>query len=386
MGMPKYTGKRDFVDFKVYEASKDYLKNEKTPVNSWKGPAPETIHSKLPQQPPAPLDKIFGDFFKHLWVRAEQPIGPARGNFLAQTRQPQPGTPSTAPYQRIPSPTVPVPKAVNPLPAFPKLPANPPAPMPGRLPPPPPPPRPVNPAAIHPNFTPHLQGIAQDWDLHRKLERFTGYTFRGDRRDPWKIFQAGGFKPSSTRDDNDFIKNAVYDQFCAYMIRRFQKDLRHIDREDFLKIVQKVATTPSDREVFHFYAGWRELAKGEEQHIGRMVANETFKAYISTTRAIDVAKAFGKSGWVYCVLVNGGFVVPDPGKHEWTKLFGESEIAVPNGLPWENVVAFRATDAYGKFDIHSHLYIREGLDRKEPKAFETISKLMSGKNQEAKKT
>lgn len=383
----KHKGPGRFADLDAWEPASKYAQEEQVGLKAWSGPAPAPIGSNA-RLAPAPLEQIFGDLLKHLWVAAEAPTGPRAGNFLAQTRQAQPGLPQAAPYRPMVAPTVinphaPVP-GQRPLPAYPNVPAHA-RPAAPRL-PPPPPPRPAPPPP--PNA--HLQGVARDWDLHKGLQRFSGYAFRGDHRDPSTIRTAGGFLPSSTRSDDGFIKGAVYDQFCNYMQRRFQKNLKAaMLPEKFLEVVRQSARTPADREAFRFYTAWRALAAAEELHLGRMVAQETLKAYISTTRAVPVAKGFAKRGttekgerplgWVYCVAVNGGFVVPDKQATYWTETFGEAEIAIPGIVPWADVVAARAVDYSGKFA--GDLHVRKGFNARDPNAFETIGKLMSGKKQ-----
>jgi hypothetical protein len=75
--------------------------------------------------------------------------------------------------------------------------------------------------------------------------------------------------------------------------------------------------------------------ENEAYHIGRMLANETLKGYISTTRSVTVATGFavggGGPGWVYVLQLCGGFLIDQVGKlaEEWVKLWTEQEIAFP---------------------------------------------------------
>lgn len=378
-------GASQYAQLDAWEPSTQYRKEEQRANVDWSGPAPAAIGTKTRVPPPPPLEAIFGNLFKRIWVHAQPTPARPQGNFLAQTRAPRPGAPAPAPYQRMVAPTVldPTvkPPAPRPLPAYPTLPSHPAPPRPGPLPPPPrsgPLPPPPAPAAV---TNAHLEGVARDWDLHKGLQRFVGYAFRGDARDPGTIRSAGGFLPSSTRNDDAFIMKAVYEQFCSYMWRRFQKDLKAtMSAQQFLDIVREVAKSPDDREAFSFYTTWRALVKSEELHLGRMLAQETLKSYISTTRAVTVAKGFAKSGgWVYSVAVNGGFVVPDKKASAWTQTFGEAEVAVANGIPWHAVAAARQMGTDGKFI--GDLYVRNGFEKIDPPAFETIFKLMSGKLQ-----
>jgi hypothetical protein len=90
----------------------------------------------------------------------------------------------------------------------------------------------------------------------------------------------------------------------------------------------KTVTSDEAKRVMMSFSIWRALADSEALHAGRMVASEALKGHISTTRAVSVAKHFAKAGgWVYMVLVQGGFLLPAKGKHVWTQIFGEQEIA-----------------------------------------------------------
>ena len=391
----KHKGPGQFADLDAWEPSPSYAKEEQVGIKAWSGPAPAAIGTKTRTSAPAPMEQIFGDLLKRIWVKAQATTTQPQQHFLAQNRQARPGMPIAQPYRPMVAPTVlnpgiPPPGA-RPLPAFPAAAKGPMPPRPQILPPPPaaraPPPA-AAPVAL-PNA--HLNGVAKDWELHKTLRRYTGYAFRGDHRDPSAIRSAGGFMPSATRNDDAFIKGAVYEQFCHYMQRRFQKDLKStVTPQQFLDIVRQSTKTSEDSEAFSFYTNWRAIVKSEELHLGRMLAQETLKAYISTTRAVPVAKGFAKRatdantgakflGWVYCVAVNGGFVVPDKGSISWTETFGEAEIAVAGGVPWHAVAAARAVDFTGKFvgDVH----VRKGFEKIDAQAFEPIFKLMSGKRQ-----
>jgi hypothetical protein len=112
-----------------------------------------------------------------------------------------------------------------------------------------------------------------------------------------------------------------------------------------------VATANSDeRRVLVNYFAWRSMTNYEAFHLGRMLADETLKGYISTTRAVTVARKFAKAnGWVYLTRVRGGFLVPDKGTgtgvlKEWVKKFGEQEVALPGTLKWKDVFGFRQVD------------------------------------------
>ncbi len=333
-------------DFNAWEPMSHYAKTEERGDVSWVGGDLPAIGTKTVVPPTKPLHVLFGDFFNHLWKRAEKPTGPQR-NFLAQTRV------ATTP-QRPYFPAV----AATQTPAFDMLPAN---------------------------ATQHLAGMASDWEIHKNLERFSGYAFRGDSRDPVALKAADGFCPPSTRNDDGYIKGAVYEQFCSYMQRRFGKDLKAaITADQFLALVRSTAPAPADKDTFVFYTTWRAIVKSEQFHLGRMLAEETLKGYISTTRAVTVAKGFAckresKAGWVYCVAVPSGIVVPSKNASQWTKIFGEQEIAMAGEIPWHGFAAARAVK-HGMFE--GNIFIRNNFEKIDPEAFKKICKLMSGEKQE----
>ena len=84
-------------------------------------------------------------------------------------------------------------------------------------------------------------------------------------------------------------------------------------------------------------------------------------------------------GWVYCLLERGGYLVPPKGKIEWTKLFGEQEVAFPGAISWENVVGCRKVNDQAMFE--GPVFLRPGFFKTDPKAAEQIYALLSGKKQ-----
>jgi hypothetical protein len=350
---PKNKGPAFGGDFEVWEPLRDYAKEEQEGNVAYDGPELPAITTKTTLPPVVPLSRLFGDLLERVWVKAETPTGPQR-NMLAQTRQAKAAGPQPTPYAPMVAPIEP--GAMNMLSADQKK---------------------------------HLTNLANDWDLHKNLERCSGYFFRGDGRDPDAIKSAGGFKPPASRQDDAYIKGVVYQQFCGYLRRRFNKDLQAtMTPDEFLAVVRETVRTEDARETMLFYTAWRAIVKREELHLGRMLAEEALKAYISTTKAVTVAKGFAdeaaarlpasKSGWVYCLAVLGGFVVPQKGATQWTRIFGEQEIASPRPIPWTGIAAARAVRDK-KFV--GDLYVRRGFDRIDPGPFETIFKLMSGKKQ-----
>lgn len=342
---PKKKGPAFGGDFDAWEPLTRYVKEEQLGNVAYNGPELPAITTKTALPPVVPLQALFGDLLERVWVAAQKPTGPQR-NFLAQTRRSN--APATRHYPLV-APTA--------SPALGMLPAD---------------------------KVKHLHNLANDWQLHKNLDRVSGYFFRGDGRAPDQIKTAGGFFPPSTRNDDAYIKGVVYEQFSSYMKRRFGKDLKTtVTPDQFLAIVRRSVLTDDARDTLHFYTAWRAIVEREEMHLGRMLAEEALKGYISTTRAVTVAKGFAckresKSGWVYCLAVLGGFVVPQKGKTQWTSIFGEQEVAACRPIPWTGVAAARAVQN-GKFV--GDIYIRSGFDRIDPGPFEKIFKLLSGKKQ-----
>lgn len=232
--------------------------------------------------------------------------------------------------------------------------------------------------------TPHLQGIATDWTEHLRIPIVAGYTFRGVKVDPEHVANDGGFKSYSMRNDDAYIQGAVYNQFQSYLKRRFNMDMP-IGAGEFLAMVKSdlASRTGVAKELFYLYSAWRAIAKTEELHIGRMVAEPAIKGYISTSKSIRIAKAFSifrdsvKPGWVYCVRVSG-FEIPPQFTHVWTSFFDEAEIAVPLVIPWQDVIAARRVLADGRFDPACGIVIRDDFLQSGSSAINRIIHAFSG--------
>jgi hypothetical protein len=227
-----------------------------------------------------------------------------------------------------------------------------------------------------------VASIGSDWKLHEKLERVNAYTFRGDTRNPAALMKANGFQPPLTRTDPHYVSNVIYTQFAAYMQRRLNMT---ISKTLFDDVYNKTVTSPADKRVMHDFFVWRSLVENEAFHAGIMLADETLKGYISTSRAVNVAKGFaGKgangNGFVYVTLVRGGFVIPEKGKHQWTSIFGEQEIAVPASVAWNEIFGYREVVA-GANMFTGPIYIRKGFSQRNREAFTQVCELLSGKKQ-----
>ncbi len=225
----------------------------------------------------------------------------------------------------------------------------------------------------------HLIGVAKDWAGMLTINRVVAYCFRGDTRDSNQIKTAGGFFPNSSRNDKDYLEGEVFNQFHAYMLRRFNLD---IDKDLYVQAIKK-SMDANAIKLFMEYSTWRALVSTEEMHLGRMLASEALKGYTSTTRAVTTAKKFATRGlkcpgYVYSLLVRGGYLVPPQGKMAWT-LYNEQEVAYPGPIPWLDVVGFRHVQANGMFD--GHIYLRTGLYKTDYQAADQIFALLSGKMQ-----
>jgi hypothetical protein len=224
---------------------------------------------------------------------------------------------------------------------------------------------------------PHLQGIANDWKTMNELPRVNAYTFRGDTRAPGVLANAGGFNPPNTRTDSYYVENVVKPAFTSYMKRRYGQAVS--DAEFTTAYSQAAPAGSEERRVVNNYFVWRVMVENEAFHLGRMLADEALKGYISTTRAVCVARAFAKeNGWVFLTRVRGGFLVPDRGTTVWTSIFGEQEIALPGTLKWKDVFGFRQVDAARKFI--GPIYFRKAFEAHRI-AFAQAYDLLSGKAQ-----
>jgi hypothetical protein len=227
----------------------------------------------------------------------------------------------------------------------------------------------------------HLQGVPTDWKTHDQLTRVSAYTLRGDTRDPETVKGHRGFQPPITRTDKYYVDTVIYPEFNGYMQRRFGTE---VSKDDFDRALVYTCCEDERRLLNNFFV-WRGLVEREAYHAGRMLASETLKGYISTTRSVKVAKSFAKkNGWVYVLLVKGGFVIPDKGSHYWTEEFGEQEIAFPGAVPWEGVFGFRHLEQNSS-KFTGPVYLRKGFKFRNPKAFTQVFELLSGKKQHSKK-
>ena len=188
-------------------------------------------------------------------------------------------------------------------------------------------------------------GHANDWDKIPGLERVNAYVFRGDKRSPKSVRNAGGFQPPSARTDDAYVQ-VIADKFVDYMKKRYGQTVQQGD------VVQYIKRKGPGGKVFTEYEMWRAILKGEEMNIGRMVQNEFMRGYISTSRNVQKAYSFVQQGSrdgsrepvnaVYALHSEGGFLLPNQKLHVHGTKEDECEISHPGPLPWTKVIGFRA--------------------------------------------
>src|SRR5262249_17961947 len=129
---------------------------------------------------------------------------------------------------------------------------------------------------------------ATDWKKIRELDRVNAYVFRGDKRRPTDIRAAGGFFPPSSRTDDAYL-SVIADRFIGYIKSRFGKD---VVADDVIRYIK--GQGPAGK-VFVEYEIWRAILDSEKFHIGRMVADEFLRGYISTSRNVRTALGFAQA-------------------------------------------------------------------------------------------
>ncbi|TCJ17188.1 hypothetical protein EZJ19_04345 [Parasulfuritortus cantonensis] len=346
-------GVHRYIEFGEYDPEGKYAGEEQEGNMSWSGGTLGYINSKS-KLPMLPLPPAMQKMLDHAWTAASPAAGASRSGVQmgghrqgVAVKQPAPG------YQKINTPAI-IAKADQ---GF-------------------------HNSQVASGAT-HLKStFATDWALHKGFDRVRAFTFRGDKRDPLAIKNAGGFKPPITRTDDWYVENVVYKQFSRWLKDRAGMD---ITWPQFRDAIQKSIPDQTMKQAVWHYGTWRMMVDLEQFHLGRMLAEEAMKGFISTTRAVTVAKGYASNsstaGWVYVTRIDGGYVVPDQAKHQWTTIFGEQEIAMPGAVTWENVMGFRQVTkgAFPKFT--GPIYLRDHFVSEEKDAAEKVYKLLSGKKQ-----
>ncbi|HEY4029427.1 MAG TPA: hypothetical protein VGM25_03720 [Caulobacteraceae bacterium] len=245
-------------------------------------------------------------------------------------------------------------------------------------------PAPKQEALYHPHVNPLTQfnddphAFARDWGYTNTIERTNAVTFRGDSRPPnWVISKDMGFFPPNAREDDFYLYGVVFGKFKDYMKRRYDRD---ISMADYVSALSGTAPSAEAKTVLVNYMMWRKICEGEAFHLGRMVADEALKGYISTSRALPMSVYFATgratkpSGWVYVTQVKGGFIVPTL-KNYWGT--HEQEIANWGPIRAADIVGFQKVALSG--DGLSPIYIRPTFRKTEPKAFRKVFDTLSHK-------
>jgi hypothetical protein len=223
-------------------------------------------------------------------------------------------------------------------------------------------------------------GVATDWKKIPELARVNAYAFRGDKRRPTEIRASGGFHPPSSRTDDRYV-TVTAERFVKYMKDRFGKD---VDQDE---VVRYIKGQGAAGKAFVEYEIWRSILDSEKMHVGRMVADEFMKGFISTTRNVDVAYSFAvdasEDGYksptftVYAVHSNAGFLLPPLTQHVHGSKQNEAEIAHPGSIPWLQVMAFRSGMNYDFVDdrliYHGKVvFVRRGFRQADPRGFSEV--------------
>lgn len=364
----------------AFEALKpgDYAAREQVGIMNHSGPSLDYVPVKDGKSyPHPPLDDKVERLIESSWKWAQPKDGATRGWVQAgghrAPARPMPPLPPLPGQARAMPPLPPLPGQVSTMPPLPKLPQR-------------------GPDTFHSapaidfgakgTLAPHLKSLVpQDWSIMRQIPRVSAYAFRGDTRDPVKIQSAKGFNPPISRNDDYYVENVIFKHFAAYAKAKLNVDLQ---LADFKKLIQQAIPDPQDRVTFAYYNMWRSQVARESLHLGRMLAQEDLKGYISTTKSVAVAKGFARDGgYVYLMRVASGFLVPGKNSgNEWTKIFGEEEIASPFPIPWDDIMGYRKvkrTPVGLKFD--GPVFLRRGFKAADSTGFETCFKLLSGKQQ-----
>jgi hypothetical protein len=219
-----------------------------------------------------------------------------------------------------------------------------------------------------------IQGVAKDWCRMQEFKRVEGYAFRGDKRDPLTVRSKGGFHPPAVRTDDYYLDNVVIPNFQRYVKDRFGED-----NLDVTAMRNYIKGSGASGMTFVRYECWRAMLQQEALHLGRMMASEFLKGYVSTTRSTSIAKAFAlQNGWVYVLYVKGAFLIGGKGSHDWIR-FGEQELAMPDAVPWNLVFGFREVGMDLKFT--GPLYLRKHFHGQHKDSFDKVFELLSGKKQ-----
>jgi hypothetical protein len=206
------------------------------------------------------------------------------------------------------------------------------------------------------------RGMATDWDKIPGLKRVNAYAFRGDRRSVRAVKAANGFHPPSSRTDAYYVQ-LIAQRFAGYLKERYNKDVSPDE------VVAYIGKDKQNGLKWVEYEMWRSILEREKFHIGRMVANEFLRGYISTSRDVMQSRGFLAMGSspprsaLYVVHTEGGFLLPPRAQHVHGFGGNEAEIAHPGPIPWRKVLAFRTYMGFGLGAPSKILFVRKGAVR-----------------------
>src|SRR5262245_11688321 len=166
-------------DFWQYNPDGAYVNQEEEGNKAWTGGTLPYIATKS-GQPVASLPSALQNLLQNAWQAANRSAGTVRSQIvqLGSHRVRSAATPQLA-YQKL---TVPPTKSAA--------------------------------HNLQVSVAPHLKtAFAQDWQVHKALDRVRAVAFRGDKRGPADIKKAGGFNPPITRSDDAYLESCVYPQF-----------------------------------------------------------------------------------------------------------------------------------------------------------------------------
>jgi len=262
-----------------------------------------------------------------------------------------------------------------------------------------------------------------DAEMHQEyagLQRISCFAFRNDDRDPDRIFRANGFLPGITRTDP-----------AAFTKWEEGEPKERVDPTAGGKRVRDLAqeidlARKGDSQAYF------KLMQNHYANLGKFLGDQIFKAYVSTTKSVALAKCFGnyrgaglhpkwgsageygmdaKKTFCYAVRCVGGIEVQkvkeqgkfrkllmgeQTQKHALASFF-EQEVTKPGAIWKDDIVGFRRThtNTEGQF-LSGPIFLRKArsagssenlvrgpwfLEELYPDAFKNLFELLSCKSQ-----
>jgi hypothetical protein len=226
-------------------------------------------------------------------------------------------------------------------------------------------------------------------ELALPMRRIRCFAFRGDDRDPETIFRADGFLAGATRTDEG--------AFTGWDEGKATDKLDPVSGKKVRDLAQEIDAARTDPEAYS------DLVRKHYLNLKAFLKDQTFKAFLSTTKSMAIAKCFAnywdkspceharwgspgipgvRDNYCYAVRCNGGIEVQrDEKKHEIAS-FLEQEVTMVGVIWKEDIVGFRRihTNNEGQF-LSGPIFLQDRLREIDPKAFDRLFKLFSGKSQ-----